>query len=199
MLVELIFYLFAAITVGAASMVVISKNQVHSVLFLVLTFFSTACLFVLIQAEFLAAILVMVYMGAVAVLFLFVVMMIDLDFAELRKNTYEHLPLGIAVGGVMLVEMVAIGVTYHAPEHLAVATPTPEGVHNTLALGRVLYSKYLLPFEMASLILLVALIGAVVLTLRSRKDRKRQDIGKQLARTRDEAVEVKKVKSWEGA
>ena len=197
---DFVFYFFAGVTVLAALGVIVSRNQVHSALFLVLTFFTTAGLFVLLGAEFLAALLVMVYMGAVAVLFLFVVMMLDVDFAELRRGAVAHLPMGFAVGGVMLVELAMIVSTgghgnAHGGGHEAVAAAVP----NTLALGRELYTTYLYPFEVASLILLVALIGAVALTLRSRKGIKRQNVAAQLARTRDQAVELKQVKSGEGA
>ncbi|MBF0380617.1 MAG: NADH-quinone oxidoreductase subunit J [Magnetococcales bacterium] len=197
MVADIIFYLFATITVVAALGVVSSKNQVHSVLFLVLAFFTTAALFVLLGAEFLAAILVMVYMGAVAILFLFVVMMLDVEFASLKKEAIQYLPLGIAVGVVILVEMVVIITQVHIEPNSMVAVAGE--VTNTMEIGRILYTKYLLPFEIASLILLVALVGAVVLTLRERKRPKQQDITKQHARTREEAVELKKVASGEGA
>ncbi len=197
MVADIVFYLFAAITVMAALGVVSMKNQVHSVLFLVLTFFSTAALFVLMGAEFLAAILVMVYMGAVAILFLFVVMMLDVEFAILKKKAVEYLPMGIAVGAVILFELAIIITQVHL-DHEVVVTAAPE-VANTMEIGRVLYTKYLLPFEIASVILLVALVGAVVLTYRERKRPKRQVVPDQLARTREEAVELKKVASGEGA
>ena len=197
MVLDIVFYLFATITVFAALGVVSVKNQVHSVLFLVLTFFSTAALFVLLGAEFLAAILIMVYMGAVAILFLFVVMMLDVEFAALKKKAAEYLPLGIGVGAVILFEMVIIISQVHI-EHEAVAAVAGD-VHNTMEIGRTLYTKYLLPFELASVILLVALIGAIVLTYRDRKRTKRQNISEQLARTREQSVELKKVASGEGA
>ncbi|MBF0272783.1 MAG: NADH-quinone oxidoreductase subunit J [Magnetococcales bacterium] len=196
MAADLVFYFFSAITVGAALGVIISRNQVHSVLFLILAFFNTAGLFVLLQAEFLAALLVIVYMGAVAVLFLFVVMMLDVDFEELRRGALQHLPMGIAVGAVLAVEFAFIlnGVHVDGP---AQAAGVP--VTNTVAIGQLLYTRFLLPFEIASLILLVALIGAVVLTLRKRKGVKRQDISNQVARTREEAVKLVQVASGEGA
>jgi NADH-quinone oxidoreductase subunit J len=197
MVADIVFYLFATITVVAALGVVSAKNQVHSVLFLVLTFFTTAALFVLLGAEFLAAILVMVYMGAVAILFLFVVMMLDVEFSKLKEEAVQYLPLGIAIGVVILVEMVVIITQVHV-EHNSMVAVAGE-ISNTMEIGRVLYTKYLLPFEIASIILLVALVGAIVLTLRDRKRPKRQNIPKQLARTREEAVELKKVKSGEGA
>lgn len=195
MVADIIFYMFAAITGLSAVGVIASRNQVHSALFLVLTFFSTAGLFILLEAEFLAAILVMVYMGAVAVLFLFVIMMLDVDFKDLRKEARNHMPLGIFVGLVLLVELVVI--LSHA--HGGHVDPMVTDVHNTLAIGRVLYTTFLYPFELASLILLVALIGAVTLTLRERKKVKRQDVSVQLARTREQSVELKQIKSGEGA
>ncbi|MBF0183652.1 MAG: NADH-quinone oxidoreductase subunit J [Magnetococcales bacterium] len=194
MVVDVIFYAFAAVTTLAAIGVVSSRNQVHSVLFLILTFFSTAALFVLLEAEFLAALLVMVYMGAVAVLFLFVVMMLDMDVSDLKAQAINHLPLGLAVGAVILLELVVV--LSHSHAHVAAASTVP----NTLAIGRTLYTQYLYPFELASLILLVALIGAVVLTLRERKKvMRRQVISQQIARTRSEAVELVQRKPGEGA
>ena len=197
MIADSVFYLFATITVLAAIGVVSVRNQVHSVLFLVLTFFTTAALFVLIGAEFLAAILVMVYMGAVTILFLFVVMMLDVEFASLKKEAVQYLPLGISVGIIILFELIVILTQVHVDNETlgAMASEIP----NTVEIGRVLYTKYLLPFEIASVILLVALVGAIVLTYRQRKRPKQQNIPKQLSRTRDEAVELKKVASGEGA
>ncbi|MBF0588013.1 MAG: NADH-quinone oxidoreductase subunit J [Magnetococcales bacterium] len=199
MVADFIFFMFAAVVVVSALMVITVRNAVHSVLFLALTFFSTAGLFVLLQAEFLAAILVMVYMGAVAILFLFVVMMLDIDFTTLRKGAREHLPLGLTVGLVILLEVVAIGMGFHQSPESAAAAAALEPMNNTMELGKLLYTKYLFPFEVISLILLVALIGAVALTLRQRKDAKRQDIHQQLARKREDAVQLKKVSSGEGA
>ncbi|MBF0096619.1 MAG: NADH-quinone oxidoreductase subunit J [Magnetococcales bacterium] len=194
MVVDVIFYAFAAVTALAAFGVVSSRNQVHSVLFLILTFFSTAALFVLLQAEFLAALLVMVYMGAVAVLFLFVVMMLDMELSELKEQAINHLPLGLAVGAVILLELVVV--LSHSHGHAVAAATVP----NTLAIGRALFTQHLYPFELASLILLVALIGAVVLTLRERKKgAQRQNVPQQIARTRSEAVELVQRKPGEGA
>lgn len=195
MAADYFFYLFAVLTVLSALGVVGARNPVHSVLFLVLAFFSTAGLFVLIGAEFLAAILVMVYMGAVAILFLFVVMMLDVDFAQLRRESVRYLPMGLAVGAVMVFELVMM-VAHH---HGGSASPVVAKVENTLEIGQVLYSRYLYPFEIASLILLVALIGAVVLAHRERKRVRRQDIATQLARTKGDAVELRRVVSGEGA
>lgn len=193
---DAVFYAFSAVTVISALGVITMRNAVHSVLLLVLTFFSAAGLFVLLGAEFLAAILVIVYMGAVAILFLFVVMMMDLDFAELRQGAVKYLPAGIVVGALILVELVAIGYSIHGDHQPVVAE---EAVHNTLAIGRVLYTKFLYPFEMASIILLVALIGAIALTHRRRHSARRQSIPDQLARRREDAVEMKQVASGEGA
>ena len=198
---DIIFYAFATVTALAAVGVVSCRNQVHSVLFLILTFFSTAALFVLLEAEFLAALLIMVYMGAVAILFLFVVMMLDMDFAELRRQAVNHLPLGLAVGLVILVELVVI--LTHGPaghETTAAVSAAAAQISNTRAIGQTLYTLYLYPFELASLVLLVALVGAVVLTLRERKKGvKRQNISRQLARTRADAVELKQRQPGQGA
>ncbi len=195
MVTDLLFYLFSAITVMAAVGVVTSRNQVHSVLFLILAFFNTAALFILLQAELLAALLVIVYMGAVAVLFLFVVMMLDVSFEELRKGMIQHLPLGVFVGAVILAELVVILSGIHAPHAPAAAATIP----NAQLIGQVMFTQYLLPFEVASFILLVALIGAVVLTHRRRKVVKRQIISEQLARTREQSVALVKVASGQGA
>ncbi|MBF0424875.1 MAG: NADH-quinone oxidoreductase subunit J [Magnetococcales bacterium] len=191
---DVVFYLFAAVLLIAATRVISVRNPVHAALFLVLTFFSAAGLFVLLGAEFLAAILVMVYMGAVAVLFLFVVMLLDVDFAALRRGARRHLPLGLVIGATILVEMGALLLAYHP----ATPTATGEEVANTLTLGRLLYTRYLYPFEIASLVLLLALVGAIVLTLRQRRVR-RQCISLQVARTSAEAVTLKKVAPGEGA
>ncbi|ABK46111.1 NADH dehydrogenase subunit J [Magnetococcus marinus MC-1] len=196
MLVDVVFYLLAAIMLVAALRVITAKNPVSSVMFLVLAFFTAAGLFLLIEAEFLAVILVMVYMGAVAILFLFVVMMLDVDFALLRQGARDHLPLGIAVGAVVLFEFAAVASSIHPEQHGAVVG---ENVNNTLEIGKILYTKYLFPFEVASLILLVALIGAVALAHRKRNNVRTQNIPDQIARTRDESVALKKVKSGEGA
>jgi NADH-quinone oxidoreductase subunit J len=194
---DAVFYVFAALTVGSALMVITMRNAVHSVLFLVLTFFSAAGLFVLLGAEFLAAILVIVYMGAVAILFLFVVMMLDVDFAALRQGMVQYLPLALGVGLVIAVEMTALAVTTHINEGSMEAIAGQP--HNTLAIGQILYTQYLFPFELASLVLLVALVGAIVLTHSKRTDVKTQNILKQVMRRRDESVELKKVASGEGA
>jgi NADH-quinone oxidoreductase subunit J len=193
----ILFYIFAASAVAAGAMVVAARNPVHSVLFLIVAFFDTAALFVLIGAEFLAMILVIVYVGAVAVLFLFVVMMLDIDFVQLRSGFVRYLPIGAAVGLALLAELVFVilsWVVIPAATGRAAALP-PGGITltNTRALGDVLYTRYLFAFEGAGLILLVAMIGAIVLTLRRRVDVRRQSISAQLARTRGQSVEVVKV------
>ncbi|MGA0593722.1 NADH-quinone oxidoreductase subunit J [Enterovirga sp. CN4-39] len=198
----LFFYIFAAITVASAVMVVASRNPVQSVLFLILAFVNAAGLFVLLHAEFLAMILVVVYVGAVAVLFLFVVMMLDVDFAELRQGFQQYLPVGALIGLIFLVEILLVVSTWAvSPEALRVpiaATPPGEAITNTEAIGRVLYTRYSYFFQAAGLILLVAMIGAIVLTLRDRPGVRRQNIAKQVARTPEEAVQMHKVPSRQG-
>ena len=193
----ILFYIFAVGAVAAGVMVVAAINPVHSVLFLILAFFNTAALFVLIGAEFLAMILVIVYVGAVAVLFLFVVMMLEIDFAELRSGFVRYLPVGALVGLILLAELVLISVSWAlSPSGTIVGAVAPAGavvISNTRALGDILYTRYLFPFQVAGLILLVAMIGAIVLTLRHRADVRRQSIEAQLARTRAQSVEVVKV------
>jgi NADH-quinone oxidoreductase subunit J len=198
-LAPLFFYLFAALILAAGFMVIAAKNPVHAVLFLILAFFNAAGLFVLLGAEFLAMILVVVYVGAVAVLFLFVVMMLDVDFAELRAGFIKHAPLGALVGIVLLIELVLVlGFIVIKPGTLAAPSapiPTPgSGITNTEAIGRVLYTKYVYYFQGAGLILLVAMIGAIVLTLRHKEGVKRQSIAAQVARGPKTAVEVVKLK-----
>jgi len=198
----LAFYLFAAITIASGVMVISARNPVHSVLFLILAFFNAAGLFVLMGAEFLAMILVVVYVGAVAVLFLFVVMMLDINFVELRQGFLQYLPIGALVGIVLLAELIAVlGTWVMAPEAgLATALPIapPDQVTNTQALGEVLYTKYIYLFQAAGLVLLVAMIGAIVLTLRRRDGVRRQNIGEQVSRPREAAIEVKNVPSGSG-
>jgi NADH-quinone oxidoreductase subunit J len=191
----LAFYLFAAILLASATMVVVARNPVHAVLFLILGFFNAAALFLLAGAEFLALILVIVYVGAVAVLFLFVVMMLDVNFAELREGFVRYLPIGGIIGGILLVELLLVGAAWTvSPEApLLVAEPVQGGITNTQALGRVLYTDYVYLFQAAGLVLLVAMIGAIVLTLRERPGVRRQNVGAQLARARDETLAVMKV------
>jgi NADH-quinone oxidoreductase subunit J len=192
------FYLFSAITVAAALMVIWARNPVHAVLFLILAFFNAAGLFVLLGAEFLAMILVVVYVGAVAVLFLFVVMMLDVDFAELRAGFIRYAPLGALVGIIVGLELVMVVLSnVIRPGALTTATapipPAGSGITNTEAIGRVLYTKYAYFFEGAGLILLVAMIGAIVLTLRHKEGVKRQSIAAQIARRKRTAIEIIKV------
>ena len=196
------FYAFGGVAVASGVMVISARNPVHSVLFLILAFFNAAALFVLMGAEFLALFLVSVYVGAVAVLFLFVVMMLDINFVALRQGALQYLPVGALVGLVLLVELVLVfGAWTVAPDVAAVAAaPTPPVAQatNTAALGALLYTRYIYAFQAAGLILLVAMIGAIVLTLRHRAGVRRQQIGAQVARRRGEAVEVVKVQPRQG-
>lgn len=196
------FYAFSAVTIAAAVMVISARNPVHSVLFLILAFFNAAGLFVLMGAEFIAMILVIVYVGAVAVLFLFVVMMLDINFVELRQGFLQYLPIGGLVGLVLLAELVLVfGSWVIAPDAASRATapvPALAEVTNTHAIGQVLYTDYIYLFQVAGLILLVAMIGAIVLTLRSRDGVKRQNISSQVTRTREESVEVRHVEPGSG-
>lgn len=200
MLIAIAFYLFSAVLVGCALMVVASRNPVHSVLFLILAFFNAAALFVLLGAEFLAMILVVVYVGAVAVLFLFVVMMLDIDFAELKKGTLQYLPVSALVGIVLVVELVMVAsvwvISPMAPQTKAHATPAV--VTNTAALGHILYTDYIFYFQTAGLILLVAMIGAIVLTLRHRPGVRRQSISAQNARRPADAMSIQNPRPGEG-
>ena len=200
MVAALFFYLFSAIAVASAVMVISARNPVHSVLFLILCFFNAAGLVVLLGAEFLAMILVVVYVGAVAVLFLFVVMMLDVDFVELRQGMLNYLPIGGVIGLIVLVELaLAVGGWVISPGSLqSRASPLPEGVTNTEALGRVLYTDFIFYFQVAGLVLLVAMVGAIVLTLRHKVGVKRQNISVQVARSPATAVEVIKVKPGPG-
>ena len=197
----LAFYLFAIILVFSGLMVVTARNPVHSVLFLILAFFNAAGLFVLLGAEFLAMILVVVYVGAVAVLFLFVVMMLDINFAALRRGIKQHLALGLSVGIVLLAELIFSGRAL-APQvaaHIAQAAALQIGAAtNTQALGAILYTRYIYAFEGSGLILLVAMIGAIVLTHRSRAGVRRQVISSQISRSRAETIEVVKVPTGHG-
>jgi NADH-quinone oxidoreductase subunit J len=179
------FYLFAAVLIASAVMVVTSRNPVHSVLFLILAFFNAAALFLLAGAEFLAMILVIVYVGAVAVLFLFVVMMLDVDFAKLREGFQRYAPIGGVVGAILLLELLLVFGTWQFASDAAGfrLNPTPEGVDNTRALGRILYTDHVWLFQLSGLILLVAMVGAIVLTLRGKTTTKRQDVGRQVARS----------------
>ncbi|MFZ1426543.1 MAG: NADH-quinone oxidoreductase subunit J [Geminicoccaceae bacterium] len=198
MTVELfVFYMLAAVTVASGIMVVSARNPVHSVLFLILAFFNSAGLFVLIGAEFLAMILVVVYVGAVAVLFMFVVMMLDINFLRLQEGFMQFLPVGLLVGLILLVELVLVGGTWVARDAAIVLPAAGTGVSNTEAIGRLLYTEYFYLFQTAGMILLVAIIGAITLTLRHRPVR-RQDIGRQVNRVRAETIELRKVRSGSG-
>ena len=196
-LTAIFFYLFAVLALASAATVIVAKNPVHAVLFLILTFFNAAGLFILLNAEFLAMLLIIVYVGAVAVLFLFVVMMLDVDFAELRAGFIKNAPVGLLVGGVVLAELVALlaarGIGPVAST--LVAQPIPQDLSNTEALGRILYTKYIYFFQGAGLVLLVAMIVAIVLTLRHKEGVKRQSIADQVARGPATAVKMVKVAS----
>jgi len=198
----LTFWVFATIAVMGGIMVVSSRNPVHSVLFLILTFFTTAALFILIGAEFLAMVLVVVYVGAVAVLFLFVVMMLDINFVEMREGFLQYMPIGMLVGIILLVELLMVlGTATISPEVLATGTePIPDlsQRQNTAAIGDVIYTKYIYAFQAAGMILLTAMIGAIVLTLRQRPGVRKQKIADQLARRREDSVELKKVQPGQG-
>jgi NADH-quinone oxidoreductase subunit J len=194
------FYLFAGMCIASAIMVITARNPVHSVLFLILAFVNAAGLFVLLGAEFLAMILIVVYVGAVAVLFLFVVMMLDVDFAELRQGFLNYLPIGAIVGVILLIELIfgVIGWVITPGTPKTITAPIASNISNTQALGLVLYTRYVYFFEAAGMILLVAMIGAIVMTLSHKPNVKRQNIGDQLARRRSSAIDVVKVKSGQG-
>ena len=200
MVAALFFYLFACVAIASAVMVISSRNPVHSVLFLILCFFNGAGLFILLGAEFLAMILVVVYVGAVAVLFLFVVMMLDVDFVQLRQGMLNYLPVGGTIGLIVLVELALVVGTWAISSDAltAAGAPSAGNVTNTEALGQILYTKYVYFFEAAGLVLLVAMIGAIVLTLRHKQGVKRQDISVQVARNPATAMEVVKVKPGQG-
>jgi len=197
----LVFYLLSAVAVAAGVMVISARNPVHSVLFLILAFFNAAGLFVLIGAEFLAMVLVVVYVGAVAVLFLFVVMMLDINFVRLREGFLQYLPIGGLIGLVLLVELIlVVGSWALSPETVATVAeqPVPAARTNTEALGDLFYTEYFYLFQAAGLILLVAIIGAITLTLRHKPDVRRQDIAEQVHRRREQAVELRKVQPGSG-
>jgi NADH-quinone oxidoreductase subunit J len=201
MIVNLAFYLFSAILLGSAVMVVSGRNPVHSVLFLILAFFNAAVLFLMAGAEFLAMVLVIVYVGAVAVLFLFVVMMLDVDFAELREGFQKYAPIGALVGIVLFVEMALVlsGWTLAPGSAAARLYPTPAGLTNTQALGELIYTKYIFLFQLAGMILLVSMIGAIVLTLQDRKAGRRQNISAQHERMPADTVRMVNAKLGEAA
>ena len=194
------FYVFASVAVAASLLVVLSRNPVHSVLWLILTFFSAAGLFVLLGAEFIALLLVIVYVGAVMVLFLFVVMMLDVDFAALKSGFVSYVPLGALIGLVLILELGLVlghwAFAEAAPEARHAVMPAPLEIPNTQALGLIIYDRYILVFQLAGLILLVAMIGAIVLTLRHRTNVKRQNALEQIYRGRD--IELKDIEPGQG-
>ena len=192
MIEALFFYLFAGVMLGSGFMVVVSRNPVYSVLFLILAFFNAAGLFVLIGAEFLAMLLVVVYVGAVAVLFLFVVMMLDINFAEMRAGFQKYLPLGLIVGGILVFELVA---AMYGDAFSKASLPVASEIPNTTQLGGVLYTKYAFLFQISGLILLVAMIGAISLTMRKRVGVRRQSIADQNSRRREDVMEIVKMPS----
>jgi len=202
-MIEIIaFYVFAGVLIACAVMVISARNAVHSVLFLILAFFNAAGLFVLLGAEFVAMILVIVYVGAVAVLFLFVVMMLDVDFTQLRKGVNSYLPFGIFLGVVLFIELVfLVFKDWLAPAGVlqAIGAPTPANLTNARALGQLIYTHYLYVFQVSGLILLVAMIGAIVLTLRHRPGVQRQKIGDQVARKPGDVLSIRQVSSGAGA
>ncbi|MFM9890621.1 MAG: NADH-quinone oxidoreductase subunit J [Rickettsiales bacterium] len=200
---SLLFYVFATLLMGAALAVITSKNPVHSVFFLIVAFFNAAGLFVLLGAEYIAMTLVIVYVGAVAVLFLFVVMMLNINFEKLRAGFIRMLPLGLGVAGLLFIELGALlyqSLLTPAPvAEVASAIPDAAQVSNARAIGEILYTDYLVPFQLSGLILLVAMIGAIVLTHRQRLGVKRQNINEQLGRTRAESMTLVERKSGQGA
>jgi NADH-quinone oxidoreductase subunit J len=200
--VDIAFYCFSAVMLTAALLVVLSRNPVHSVLWLILAFFSAAGLFVLLGAEFVAMLLVIVYVGAVAVLFLFVVMMLDVDFEALRGEISRYAPIALLIGVVLLMQLgLALGVWIQSDAALGLrqaVAPDPAVIENTRALGLIMYDTYLLPFQTAGLILLVAMIGAITLTLRHRRDVKRQNVLAQMYRDPAKAMELRDVKPGQG-
>jgi NADH-quinone oxidoreductase subunit J len=196
----LFFYLFAAICVASAVMVIVSRNPVHSVLYLILAFVNASGLFVLMGAEFLAMILIVVYVGAVAVLFLFVIMMLDVDFVELREGFIQYLPVGLVIGGIFMFELLLVVGSWviNPTVTKTITAAIPTNISNTEALGLVLYTRYIHYFQIAGMVLLVAMIGAIVLTLRHKANVKRQDINVQNARTPELAMSVRQVASGQG-
>ena len=200
MIASALFYLFSAVLLASAAMVVTARNPVYAVLFLILCFFNAAGLFLLVGAEFLAFILMIVYVGAVAVLFLFVVMMLDINFRALKQGFNRHMPVGGAVALVLAAQLVLVATAWMSDPHaLSVTSDTAvSAVDNTRALGQVLYTDYFYPFQVSGLILLVAMIGAIVLTMRDRKDSLRQNLKQQLNRPVSDVLEIKKVVSGQG-
>lgn len=201
-MVSFTFYLFATITVVSGLLVITARNPVHSVLWLILAFFSAAGLFVLMGAEFLAMLLVIVYVGAVAVLFLFVVMMLDIDFVRLREGFQQYLPFGVIIAAILVAELMSLGGLWSMDAvktaNFAAKTPDAAEVENTAALGQLIYTHYIFIFQTSGMILLVSMIGAIVLTLRSRPGVRRQNVAKQTARRPEDAYKLLSVESGEG-
>lgn len=201
MIADLIFYMCASLLIIGGIGVVSARNPMIAIIFMVLSFFNAAAVFLLLGAEFIALLTVMVYVGAVAVMFLFVLMTIDIDFEMLKDNSKKHLPIGIVVVGVMLAQVllgVFSGLFYEGGNESIVGMPIPAGGQNVVHLGDVLFTDYLLPFQAAGFILLTAMIGAIVLTHRKRPDSKRQNISRQVSRTRDESMAILQVPSCKG-
>ncbi len=200
MIPALFFYVFAGVCVASAVMVIVSRNPVHSVLYLILAFVNASGLFILMGAEFLGMMLIVVYVGAVAVLFLFVIMMLDVDFVELREGFLQYLPIGLVIGGIFVFELLLVvgGWVINPSVTRNITAAIPTNISNTEALGLVLYTKYIHYFQLAGMVLLVAMIGAIVLTLRHKVSVKRQDINVQNARTPELAMSVRKVASGQG-
>ena len=199
MLTEILFYVFAAVLVGAAIGVITARNPVHSVLFLVLCFFNAAVLWLLIEAEFLAIVLVLVYVGAVMVLFLFVVMMLDVNIEKLREGFARHAPLGVAVALIVVVELYyVLWVKRAGVDVTGGVAPLPEGYSNTEAVGAVLYTDYVYPFQLAAVVLLIAIVAAIALTMRRRPGLKSQDVSRQVAVRRQDRVRLVKVEPEDG-
>jgi NADH-quinone oxidoreductase subunit J len=199
MIATIAFYVFALVLIASAFMVITAKNPVHSVLFLILAFFNAAGLFVLLGAEFIAMILVIVYVGAVAVLFLFVVMMLDISFQDLRKGAMQYVPIGSLVAGILLIELFLLYQSWSfAPQILGNISPLSADVDNTKQIGHVLYTDYVYAFQVSGLILLVAMIGAIVLTHRKRAGVLKQKVGDQFARTQEESMQLQKVETGKG-
>lgn len=198
MIALIAFYLFATLTIAPAILVIFARNPVHSVLWLILAFFNAAGLMLLLGAEFIAMLLVIVYVGAVAVLFLFVVMMLDIDFAKLRSGFTRNLPFGLIIALVLMCEMIVAVSAWRAGPGLSGQAIPAASQPNIVALGQLLYSRFLLPFELAGLILLVAMIGAIVLTHRRRRDHKPQNVSRQVRRNPKRAVKVMQPESGQG-
>ena len=194
MIQAIAFYLFAFLVIASAVLVIMSRNPVHSVLWLILAFFNAAGLMVLLGAEFIAMLLVVVYVGAVAVLFLFVVMMLDINFSEMRAGFQKYLPLGLVVGGILVFELVTV---MYGDAFSNASLPIPSKIANTTQLGGVLYTKYAFLFQIAGLILLVAMIGAISLTMRKRVGVRRQSIADQINRRPEDVMEIVTISSGE--